>query len=131
MKITTIGEILIDMTQTGTDANGNAVFAATPGGAPANVAVAVRKLGVESAFVGCVGSDPFGAILRNTLLQYGVDASGLQVTDHADTTLAVSMRTASAALRSAANPARTRRSIVRVRWKRCRIRTSCISAAYR
>ena len=89
MKITTIGEILIDMTQTGTDANGNAVFAAIPGGAPANVAVAVRKLGVESAFVGCVGSDPFGAILRNTLLQYGVDASGLQVTDRADTTLAV------------------------------------------
>ena len=89
MKITTIGEILIDMTQTGTDANGNAVFAAIPGGAPANVAVAVRKLGVPSAFIGCVGNDPFGAILKRTLLQYGVDVGGLQVTDRADTTLAV------------------------------------------
>ena len=89
MRVFTIGEILIDMTQTGTDANGNAVFAAIPGGAPANVAVAVRKLGVESAFVGCVGEDPFGAILKRTLQTYQVDASGLQVTDRADTTLAV------------------------------------------
>ena len=89
MKITTIGEILLDMTQTGVDANGNKVFAAIPGGAPANVAVAVRKLGVQSAFIGCVGNDPFGEILKRTLLQYGVDAAGLQTTDLADTTLAV------------------------------------------
>lgn len=89
MRIMTIGEILIDMTQTGTDANGNAIFAAIPGGAPANLAVAARKLGVETAFVGCVGNDPFGAILKTTLLRYGVDADGLQVTDRADTTLAV------------------------------------------
>ena len=89
MRITTIGEILIDMTQTGTDANGNAIFAAIPGGAPANLAVAARKLGVETAFIGCVGNDPFGAILRKTLLHYGVDASALQTTDDADTTLAV------------------------------------------
>lgn len=89
MRITTIGEILIDMTQIGKDANGNAVFAAIPGGAPANLAVAARKLGVETAFIGCVGSDPFGAILKETLLHYGVDASGLQVTDRADTTLAI------------------------------------------
>lgn len=89
MRITAIGEILIDMTQTGTDANGNAVFAAIPGGAPANLAVAARKLGVETAFIGCVGNDAFGRILQDTLKYYDVDASGLQVTDHADTTLAV------------------------------------------
>lgn len=89
MQITTIGEILIDMTQTGTDANGNAIFAAIPGGAPANLAVAARKLGVETAFIGCVGNDAFGRILADTLKRYGVDASGLQTTDRADTTLAV------------------------------------------
>ncbi len=89
MNITTIGEILIDMTQTGTDQNGNAIFAAIPGGAPANLAVAARKLGVETAFIGCVGNDPFGEILKRTLERYGVDDSGLQTTDHADTTLAV------------------------------------------
>ncbi len=89
MQITAIGEILIDMTQNGTDADGNAVFRAIPGGAPANVSVAARKLGAETAFIGCVGNDVFGQILRDTLLRYGVDASGLMVTDRADTTIAV------------------------------------------
>ena len=89
MQITTIGEILIDMTQTGTDANGSAVFAAIPGGAPANLAVAARKLGVRTAFIGCVGNDAFGRILQDTLRHYDVDASGLQVTERASTTLAV------------------------------------------
>ena len=89
MQITTIGEILVDMTQTGIDANGNAIFAAIPGGAPANLAVAAQKLGVKTAFIGCVGNDPFGMILKKTLLRYGVDASALQTTDRASTTLAV------------------------------------------
>jgi len=89
MRITAIGEILIDLTQTGTDENGNAVFRAIPGGAPANLAVAARKLGVKTAFVGCVGNDPFGDNLKRTLVRWGVDTSGLQTTDRADTTLAV------------------------------------------
>ena len=42
MKITAIGEILIDLTQTHMDENGAPRFAAHPGGAPANVAVAAR-----------------------------------------------------------------------------------------
>ena len=71
MKITTIGEILIDMTQSGLDANGVYHFAANPGGAPANVAVAAAKLGVETAFIGCVGRDTFGNILRDTLKKHG------------------------------------------------------------
>ena len=55
MKITTIGEILLDMTQTHVE-NGIPHFAANPGGAPANVAVVGAKLGVETAFIGCVGT---------------------------------------------------------------------------
>lgn len=51
MKITAIGEILIDMTQTHIE-NGIPHFAANPGGAPANVAVAAARLGAESAFIG-------------------------------------------------------------------------------
>lgn len=89
MRITAIGEILIDLTQAGFDADGNAVFAAIPGGAPANVAVAARKLGAETAFIGCVGDDAFGRILVSTLNKFGVDSSALDVTDRASTTLAV------------------------------------------
>ena len=47
--------------------NGIPHFAANPGGAPANVAVAASKLGVESAFIGCVGDDLYGELLRKTL----------------------------------------------------------------
>ena len=45
--MTTIGEILVDMTQTHIDDNGIPHFAANPGGAPANVAVAAAKLGAS------------------------------------------------------------------------------------
>ena len=90
MKITTIGEILVDMTQTHIE-NGIPHFAANPGGAPANVAVAASKLGVESAFIGCVGDDLYGVLLRKTLEESGVDVTGLQVTPKANTTLAIVM----------------------------------------
>ena len=46
MDILAIGEILIDLTQTGKDGQGIPQFAANPGGAPANLAVAAAKLGV-------------------------------------------------------------------------------------
>ena len=89
MKITAIGEILVDMTQTRIDENGIPHFAANPGGAPANVAVAAAKLGAETAFVGCVGEDAFGTLLRDTLARFGVSADGLQTAKGASTTLAV------------------------------------------
>ncbi len=91
MKITTIGEILIDLTQTHVDENGVPHFAANPGGAPANVAVAAAKLGAETSFVGCVGDDLYGHMLRDTLVRHGVSADGLQVTGKANTTLAIVM----------------------------------------
>lgn len=89
MDIAAIGEILIDMTQTGTDENGTAVFSACPGGAPANVAVAAARLGTSASFIGCVGRDPFGEMLRKTLEDNNVRTDGLQETDKASTTLAV------------------------------------------
>ena len=89
MKITTIGEVLIDMTEIGRDENGIPRFQANPGGAPANVAVAVSKLGGEAGFIGCVGEDAFGAFLRETLVRCGVDVHGLQIARDASTTLAV------------------------------------------
>ena len=54
--ITAIGEILIDLTQTGKNQQQVPVFAANPGGAPANVAVAASRLGVRTAFIGKVES---------------------------------------------------------------------------
>ncbi len=88
MDVTAIGEILIDLTQTGVNAAGVPQFSANPGGAPANVAVAAARLGAKSAFWGKVGDDGFGAYLRRVLKDNGVEASGLR-TGSQPTTMAV------------------------------------------
>lgn len=87
--ITAIGEILIDLTQSGTNENGIPRFDANPGGAPANLAVAASRLGARTAFIGRVGRDSFGAFLKNCLKDNGVDVSGLSVDPVRHTTLAV------------------------------------------
>lgn len=61
-------------------------FIKAPGGAPANVAVALQRLGMPSGFIGKVGADPFGQFLRGCLEQEGVDARALLVDSQARTT---------------------------------------------
>jgi sugar/nucleoside kinase (ribokinase family) len=78
-EVTCIGEALIDFVSTKkgvtlAEAEG---FLKLAGGAPANVAVGLAKLGTRSAFIGKVGDDPFGKFLRTELTGYGVDASGI------------------------------------------------------
>lgn len=89
MKIVTIGELLVDLTQTGVDEKGIIQYSANPGGAPANVAVAASLMGAEAAFVGKVGDDSFGNMLKNTLTSKNVDICGLALDKDNPTTLAV------------------------------------------
>lgn len=88
-EIVTVGEALIDLTQTMEDPSHICHYAAFPGGAPANVAVAVARLGGKSAFIGKVGRDAFGGAICQTLRRNQVDVSGLYETEQALTTLAV------------------------------------------
>lgn len=88
MDLTAIGEILIDLTQIGVNEYDVPLFAANPGGAPANVVVAASRLGIQTAFIGKVGGDAFGAYLRSVLTNDGVDCSGLRK-DSRPTTMAV------------------------------------------
>ncbi len=62
-------------------------FRPVPGGAPANVAVAARRLGAASAFIGKVGDDAFGQLLIDTLCADGVETRGMRVDPAARTTL--------------------------------------------
>ena len=87
--ITAVGEILIDLTQSGVNELGIPVFAANPGGAPANLAVAAARLGASTAFIGKVGTDSYGTFLRNTLIDNQVDVSGMVTDPRNRTTLAV------------------------------------------
>ncbi len=61
-------------------------FIKAPGGAPANVAVALQRLGLSAGFAGKVGDDPFGLFLRQTLEAVGVDTTCLLVDPQARTT---------------------------------------------
>ena len=89
IDITTIGEILIDLTQSGRTEQGIPRFDANPGGAPANLAVAAARLGARTAFIGRVGNDSFGDYLKRCLAENGVDVRGMSVDEKARTTLAV------------------------------------------
>ena len=88
-KLLTLGELLVDLTQIGMDDRKIRQFAANPGGAPANVAVAAARLGCPSGFIGKVGRDTFGADLRDVLVRSGVETGGLYETGKALTTEAV------------------------------------------
>ncbi len=85
-----LGELLIDFvpTVTGTDLISAPAFKKAPGGAPANVAVGLARLGVSSAFMGKVGNDAFGHFLAQTLENAGVDISPLCFSSEARTALA-------------------------------------------
>lgn len=72
-----LGEVLIDFTDAGVSAAGQKLFERNPGGAPANMLVALQRLGHQSAFVGKVGADMHGEFLRATLEEYGIDLRGL------------------------------------------------------
>jgi sugar/nucleoside kinase (ribokinase family) len=90
MPVLSIGEVLIDLiaSDESTSLEDASSFVARPGGAPANVAVALSRLGAPSAFCGVIGDDPFGKRLRTTLEDEAVDTSRLRSTTDADTTIA-------------------------------------------
>lgn len=59
-----------------------------PGGAPANVAVAIARLGGDAAFIGRVGQDPLGRFMQQTLKQEQVDTQ-MMILDEAQRTSTV------------------------------------------
>ncbi|MCC2627145.1 MAG: cscK, partial [Thermomicrobiales bacterium] len=79
-QILAIGEILVDfiVTDGATSLEAAESFVARSGGAPANAAVALARLGLASAFCGVVGDDQFGARLQAELAAEGVDTSRLR-----------------------------------------------------
>ena len=77
-SIVCLGEALIDFVATDPGSLAEArFFEKAAGGAPANVAAGLARLGVPSAFVGKLGDDAFGRYLADVLGQQGVDVSGI------------------------------------------------------
>ena len=88
--IVCLGEALIDFIplRSGVHLMDVDAFKKAPGGAPANVAAGISKLGKTGAFVGKVGDDPFGRFLEKTFAEHGVDVSRMLFDPEARTGLA-------------------------------------------
>lgn len=86
--VVALGELLIDFTQTGKSEQGNPLFEANPGGAPCNVLSMLNNLGRKTAFIGKVGNDRFGLLLKETLNEIGIGTQNLLLDDTIPTTLA-------------------------------------------
>lgn len=81
-----VGELLIDFTPVKID--GENYFKENPGGAPCNYLAAAQKYGMETAFIGKVGKDAFGYMLKSTVESIGIDTSSLILSEKHNTTLA-------------------------------------------
>lgn len=88
LDVVAIGELLVDLTGIATDRDGYPTFAAHPGGAPCNFLAALSRFGARSAFIGKVGDDAFGRLLKNTLADAGIETRGLIMDPDVFTTLA-------------------------------------------
>ncbi|MBV6627846.1 MAG: carbohydrate kinase [Rivularia sp. (in: Bacteria)] len=79
-RVLCLGEILYDVLadQLGCSVPEVESWTSYPGGAPANVACALVKLGTPSAFIGCVGEDDTGTSLVQLLEEVGVNTAGVQ-----------------------------------------------------
>lgn len=91
-----LGEVLVDfIAETVGSLDKTSRFLKCAGGAPANVAVGIARLGVPCGFIGKVAADPFGDFLEETLRINGVDTRRVVRTRDAPTALAFVSRTAS------------------------------------
>lgn len=83
-----LGELLIDFTENGTSEQGNPILEANPGGAPCNVLAMLNKLNKKTAFIGKVGQDSFGQMLKRVVKESGTDVTNLLMDEKIPTTLA-------------------------------------------
>ena len=95
MDVTALGELLIDFTESGLSEQGNTLLEANPGGAPCNVLAMLTKLGRKTAFIGKVGNDSFGKLLKSVVESAGIDTRNLKMDDQVHTTLAFVHKTPS------------------------------------
>ena len=86
--VTALGELLIDFTENGLSVQSNPLFEANPGGAPCNVLAMLTNLGKKTAFIGKVGEDQFGHLLKKSLDDVGISTENLKMDPEIHTTLA-------------------------------------------
>jgi len=86
--VVALGELLIDFINSGVSEQGNPIFEANPGGAPCNVLSMLQNLDKTTGFIGKVGKDQFGIMLKHVIEEIGIDTKGLIMDSDVNTTLA-------------------------------------------
>lgn len=86
--VVAMGELLVDFTENGKSTQGNPLLEANPGGAPCNVLSMLCRLGKKTAFIGKVGEDAFGQMLKEAVCAQGIDVQNLVMDKTVPTTLA-------------------------------------------
>lgn len=86
--VVALGELLIDFTENGVSGQGNPLLEANPGGAPCNLLAMLNRMGKKTAFIGKVGQDSFGEMLKKTVEESGTDVTNLLMDKEIPTTLA-------------------------------------------
>lgn len=86
--VVALGELLIDFVHKETTKAGYPVMQANPGGAPGNFLSTASLFGARAAFIGEVGDDGFGLMLKRTLKESGIDVRGVISDPNVFTTLA-------------------------------------------
>lgn len=84
MKIWTLGDAVVDLLPAG-----EMQYQACAGGAPLNVAVGAARLVSDAAFIGRIGDDPFGRLLKRTLQEQGVSTEYMLTDDRYRTSTVV------------------------------------------
>lgn len=86
-KIWVLGDAVVDLIP-----DGEVHYLKCAGGAPANVAVGVARLGVPSAFIGRVGKDPLGEFMQQTLRNENVNTDYMHLDpEHRTSTVVVGL----------------------------------------
>ncbi len=92
IDVIALGELLVDFTESGISKQGNVLMEVNPGGAPCNVLSMLSRLGRKTAFIGKVGLDSFGTILKNAVIEQGIDGSYIKMDRNVHTTLAIVLK---------------------------------------
>ncbi|MFA0441448.1 aminoimidazole riboside kinase [Vibrio sp. 10N.222.51.C12] len=83
-KIWVTGDAVVDLIP-----DGETRYLKCPGGAPANVAVAISRLGGDTAFFGKVGQDPLGRFMKQTLADEKVSTVDMHLDKHQRTSTVI------------------------------------------
>ena len=86
-KVWVTGDAVVDLIP-----EGEGTYLKCPGGAPANVAVGIARLGGETAFFGRVGQDPLGRFMKQVLSEEGVNTDLMKLdAEHRTSTVIVDL----------------------------------------